>query len=203
MEISGNILDTDREGFRRWLEENSATEMSCWVVCHRGAPREGVFCYIDAVEEALCFGWIDSTSKKDGGKAYRRFSPRRPGSHWTEMNKARVRRLERLGLMTDAGRAVLPDMDSAPRTDPNIGRWFREHPDMEERFLSFPRLYRDIQMSNLEFYREFLPGEYRKKLKSFRRRIETGSMVAGWDDYGRLTDADCAPGGRRAVTGKQ
>jgi uncharacterized membrane protein YdjX (TVP38/TMEM64 family) len=67
--------------------------------------------YGDAVEEALCFGWIDSTVKAGEGVMWRRFSPRRKRSPWTELNKERCRRLERLGLMTDAGRAVLPNMD--------------------------------------------------------------------------------------------
>ena len=68
------------------------------------------FWYLDAVEEALCFGWIDSTIRMISGKAMQRFSPRRATSGWTELNKERVRRLEKLGLMTDAGRAVLPPM---------------------------------------------------------------------------------------------
>ncbi len=190
MEISGNVLETDRAGFRAWLEENHSGEDSCWVACPRGAPKDGVFCYIDAVEEALCFGWIDSTVKRVDGKTFNRFSPRRPGSHWTELNKARVRRLERLGLMTDAGRAVLPDMDSPPRMDPNLRRWFSKNPGMEERFMAFPELYRRIQISNLEDCRILRHGEYRKKLEGLRRRVEKGTMVPGWDDFGRLSEQD-------------
>ncbi len=190
MEISGNVLETDRAGFRKWLEDNHSREGSCWVVCPRGAPVDGVFCYIDAVEEALCFGWIDSTVKRADGKTFNRFSPRRPGSHWTELNKARVRRLEKLGLMTDAGRAALPDMDAVPRMDPNLRRWFSKNPGMEERFMGFPELYRRIQLSNLEDYRERWPEGYRKKLIGLRRRIESGTMAPGWDDYGRLSEQD-------------
>ena len=77
----------------------------------KGKPTDTKhFWYIDAVEEALCFGWTDSSQKVIEGVRYQRFSPRRKGSVWTELNKERVRRLERLNLMTDAGRSILPNM---------------------------------------------------------------------------------------------
>ena len=64
--------------------------------------------YVEVVEEALCFGWIDSTKKKlPDGRLIQRLSPRRKGSHWTELNIHRCLDLERRGLMTDAGRRVL------------------------------------------------------------------------------------------------
>ena len=62
--------------------------------------------YLDAVEEALCFGWIDSTVKTIDGVTLQRFGKRVKNSQWTELNKERCRRLEALGLMTDSGRAV-------------------------------------------------------------------------------------------------
>ena len=64
--------------------------------------------YLEIVEEALCFGWIDSTCKKmPDGRLAQRLSPRRKDSHWTELNKRRYADLERRGLMTDAGRKAL------------------------------------------------------------------------------------------------
>ena len=105
-----NILEVvDRADFRKWLEQNGAAETECRISVKRGKPLDDtVFYYLDAVEEALCFGWIDSTHKVIDGKRMQRFSPRKKNSPWTELNKERVRRLERFGLMTDAGRAVLP-----------------------------------------------------------------------------------------------
>ena len=78
----------------------------------RGRPvDEDTFWYIDFVEEAMCFGWIDSTTKKmDNGVTAQRLAPRRKGSLWSEFNKDRCRRMERLGIKTAAGRAVLPDI---------------------------------------------------------------------------------------------
>jgi uncharacterized protein YdeI (YjbR/CyaY-like superfamily) len=67
--------------------------------------------YLEIVEEALCFGWIDSTLKKlPDGRLVQRLSPRRKGSHWTELNKERCRELESRGLMTDAGRKALKEI---------------------------------------------------------------------------------------------
>ena len=108
-----NLLESiTREEFRAWLAAHHATEKVCWVAVKRGKTCEtGAFPYLDAVEEALCFGWIDSTLKTlPTGQCVQRFSPRKPRSRWTELNKERCRRLEQLGQMTDAFRAVMPDM---------------------------------------------------------------------------------------------
>ena len=91
-------------------------------ICQRGDPAkcEGL-AYLDAVEEALCFGWIDSTVTRIDGITVQRFAPRTKKSHWTELNKERVRRLKQLGLMTDASRAVLPPIGPRSfRVDPEI-----------------------------------------------------------------------------------
>ena len=111
MEYQNILAFTTRHEFRKWLEENSSVESECYLFLTRGRPVDNEhFWYLDAVEEALCFGWIDSTIRMISGKAMQRFSPRRAASGWTELNKERVRRLEKLGLMTEAGRAVLPPM---------------------------------------------------------------------------------------------
>lgn len=112
--IVKNLLEVrDRTAFRVWLSRHASIEPECWVVVKRGRPDGGgVFWYLDAVEEALCFGWIDSTTKRlHDGRTAQRFTPRRVGSQWSELNKARARRLVRLGLMAERGRAVLLEMD--------------------------------------------------------------------------------------------
>ena len=117
-----NVLDIkNRREFRAWLEKNGNTACECWLELKRGRPLDdNSLWYLDAVEEALCFGWIDSTFKKVGGVTLQRFSPRKKNGLWTEKNKERVRRLERLGLMTDAGREVLPDMNAEFVIDSDI-----------------------------------------------------------------------------------
>ncbi|MBQ2784449.1 MAG: hypothetical protein IJE99_05570 [Alistipes sp.] len=109
MEIVNLLQCRHRSELRRWFETNHATVRECWVIMSRAKhPEDGVLPYLDVVEEALCFGWIDSTLKRlDDGRLAQRLSPRRRGSHWTELNKQRCEDLERRGLMTNAGREAL------------------------------------------------------------------------------------------------
>ena len=97
-----NVLSIRERGeFREWLSQHGTTETECWIQVRRGRPVDAdALYYLDAVEEALCFGWIDSTQKQLNGIRMQRFTPRKKTSPWTELNKERVRRLERLGLMT-------------------------------------------------------------------------------------------------------
>lgn len=95
-------------------ETHHQVETECYLHLKRGRPVDNeTFWYLDAVEEALCFGWIDSTIRTIDGVAWQRFGPRKPRSPWTELNKERVRRLEKLGLMTDTDRRALPPMGPA------------------------------------------------------------------------------------------
>ena len=106
MEVVNLLHFATRDELRGWFEENPSTVRCCWVVIYRTKRREcNAIEYIDVVEEALCFGWIDSTMKRLlNGRLVQRLSPRRKGSHWTELNKQRCANLEKRGLMTDAGR---------------------------------------------------------------------------------------------------
>ena len=94
-----NIFDlARREKFRQWLMENSSCKKECWIAVKRGkTPPVDALWYIDAVEEALCFGWIDSTVKNVDGVTLQRFGPRTKKGRWTELNKERCRRLDKLG----------------------------------------------------------------------------------------------------------
>jgi len=106
MEVTNLLTFTHRQQLREWLMQNHLSERSCWVACNRSkTPKPDTLPYLEIVEEALCFGWIDSTLKKlPDGRLAQRLSPRRKGSHWTELNKQRCRDLEARGLMTEAGR---------------------------------------------------------------------------------------------------
>ena len=105
MEIDNLLEYSDRKQLRQWLEENHTSAHHCWVVTYRGiVPKPNALPYLTVVEEALCFGWIDSTLKRlPDGRLAQRISPRRKNSHWTERNLARVRDLEQRCLMTSAG----------------------------------------------------------------------------------------------------
>lgn len=186
-----NILASvaDRAAFRAWLAQHHATERECWVATKRGKPvDDGTFWYLDAVEEALCFGWVDSVLKVVDGTPLQRFSPRKPKSPWTELNKERVRRLEKLGMMTDAGRAVLPPL--GPRS-------FRVDPDVEaalkaarcwSKFRGFPPLYQRVRAYNVAFYKTRDPQAYERALANLIAHTKRGEMFGEWNDYGRLLD---------------
>lgn len=110
MEIIDLLEYSNREQLREWLEQNAATQRACWIAIYRGKtkPEGGCLPYLDVVEEALCFGWIDSTLKRlPDGRLAQRLSPRQKQSHWTELNKQRCSDLDRRGLMTDLGRIAL------------------------------------------------------------------------------------------------
>jgi uncharacterized protein YdeI (YjbR/CyaY-like superfamily) len=99
-----------REQWRRWLAANHATAKEMWLIFHKKHVGEAGLTYIDALEEALCFGWIDGILKRiDGRKHTIRFCPRRNKSIWSEQNKRRVAKLIEEGRMTQAGLAKIDE----------------------------------------------------------------------------------------------
>ena len=111
MEIVNLLTFTDRKELREWFERNHLSEKCCWVACNRSkTAKPHTLPYLEIVEEALCFGWIDSTLKKlPDGRLAQRLSPRRKGSHWTELNRQRCQDLEQRGLMTEYGRMAIKE----------------------------------------------------------------------------------------------
>ena len=107
MEVINLLHLGSRSELRQWLKENHNNEKCCWVVTYRSKcpPEWPAIPYIEVVEEALCFGWIDSILKRlPDGRLAQRLSPRRDKSHWTQLNMDRCVDLEDRGLMTEAGR---------------------------------------------------------------------------------------------------
>lgn len=185
-----NVLSVkSRDDFRRWLVDYHATEKECWLHVKRGRPvDDGTFWYLDAVEEALCFGWIDSTIKMLNGTAFQRFSPRRKGSPWTELNKERCRRLERLGKMTDAGRAVLPDMSPEGfRIDREVLAALREDDAVWRNFQHFPPLYCRVRIDMIQINKQRKrPQVFERRLQKFIDNTRLGILYGEWNDNGRL-----------------
>jgi uncharacterized protein YdeI (YjbR/CyaY-like superfamily) len=106
--------------WRRWLEKNGEKkEAVCLIIYHMKSKTKSIF-QEEAVEEALCFGWIDSVkNKRDAESVYQKFSPRRPTSNWSEINIARAKRLIKEGRMTAHG---LKAIDTAKEK----GRWVKK-----------------------------------------------------------------------------
>ncbi len=100
--------------WRAWLAANGRTERSVWLIVHREADGVDL---TGAVEQALCFGWIDSkTVKRDDKTTYQCFTPRNPRSTWSKINRDRIEHLTAAGLMAPAGQELI---DLAKRT----GTW--------------------------------------------------------------------------------
>lgn len=148
---SDSVQPRTRAEWRAWLEAHHAHAASVWLITAKkatGAPRVE---YDDAVEEALCFGWIDSVARRlDDQRSMLRFTPRKAGSGWSRPNKERVARALASGRMTPAGQARI----DAARQD---GSWtkldavedleipadlaeaLRAYPDAQRHFTAFPR----------------------------------------------------------------
>lgn len=188
MEFRNLLKAANRSELRLWLSQNYNKETECWVVVKRGRPvDDGTFWYIDAVEEAMCFGWIDSTTKKtDDGVTAQKLLPRRKGSLWSELNKERCRRLEHLGLMTDAGRAVLPDMNKFV-IDKEISDALQADAVVWNNFQKFPSLYRRVRIDTIQIKKK-QPELFQSRLKKLIDNTRAGVMYGEWNDNGRLYD---------------
>lgn len=98
----------ERKAWRKWLEKNHAESPGIWLIYYKKTAGKSRLPYEDAVEEALCFGWIDSTVRKlDEERYIQRFTPRKPKSIWSKLNKQRVEKMMAAGLMTKAGIALV------------------------------------------------------------------------------------------------
>lgn len=100
----GTFCPTSQQDWREWLKENHNSKQSVWLVYYKKRSNVSSITYSEAVDEALCFGWIDSTRKSLGNEMFMQFFCRRkPGSVWSKINKGKVHQLIDGGLMTRAG----------------------------------------------------------------------------------------------------
>lgn len=192
MKINDELLlqANSRGQLRQWLEQNSTTEKACWVIVSV-KEQENTVMYLDAVEEALCFGWIDGTKKKiDEDRLAQRLSPRRKTSSWTELNKERVRRLERLGLMTEHGRKVLPDMEiNNFKIDDDILRIINSDKVLCENFNNLNDIYKRIRIDTIQSYKHDREL-FEKRLEKFIENTKQNKMYGQWHDNGKLFSED-------------
>lgn len=186
MEIKNLIGVKTRQELRNWLEEHSNTERFCWVIVSMSKQSE-VIQYLDAVEEALCFGWIDGIKKKiSDTELAQRLSPRNKTSNWTELNKERVRRLDKLGLMKEEGLKILPDMRPESFTiNKDIETCLKEDEQLYRNLIHFPELYRRIRIDTIQSYRNE-PDTFNKRLDKFIKNTRENKMYGQWNDNGRL-----------------
>ena len=192
MEVTNLLNIGTRAELYQWYLDNHDTAKDFWIRVNRAnAEYPGVIRYVDAVEVALCFGWIDSTQKRiDDGKPVQHFTPRSKHSNWCWNNIERCRRLIDLGEMTPAGLAVLPDHNpdnfvfeqwvvDALKADPIVWRNFN----------SFPGAYRRIKVDRIQHYNSTKRPEYAMHmLQTLIDDTRKGKMQPGWDDDGKLLE---------------
>jgi uncharacterized protein YdeI (YjbR/CyaY-like superfamily) len=107
----------DAASWRSWLSENHAKDIVVWLVIYKASVKKRSLTYQEALDEALCYGWIDSRSRRvDDRKHVIRFTQRRPGGIWSVTNLNKVKALVEQGRMQPSGYAKLPtDLDEALR----------------------------------------------------------------------------------------
>ena len=168
MEITQTLYVTDPREWREWLETHYKTESEIWLVYykkHTGKPRIE---YNDAVEQALCFGWIDSTVKKlDEDRTAQRFSPRKPESGYSQANIERLRHLVAQGKVVDEVLDSLGDvLEREFIFPPDILEAIQADKQTWENYQNFSDVYKRIRIAFIEGARK-RPEEFQKRLNYF------------------------------------
>jgi uncharacterized protein YdeI (YjbR/CyaY-like superfamily) len=145
------VHPTDRRQWRDWLAANHATATGVWLVTYKASSGKPGLAYDEAVEEALCFGWIDGRRDTlDAERSKQYFAPRRPGSPWSAPNKRRLERLIEQGQMAPAGLAMIEaakrdgswtayDAVEALQVPPDLAAALAADPTARDRFAAFGR----------------------------------------------------------------
>lgn len=172
---------TERAKWRAWLEKHHDTETEVWLVYFRKGSGKPRISYDDSVEEALCFGWIDSIQKGiDEERFAQRFTPRKRIGGLSEINKQRVRRLAREGKMTPAGMAVIGDAleEESLTLSADVERALKKDPEAWKNLQAFPESYRRVRIAWIESARP-RPEEFAKRLRHFVRMTSKNKRF-GW-----------------------
>ena len=184
MNLGKTLYVTNRNDWRSWLVKNHDKEKEIWLIYYRKSSGKPRIPYNDAVDEALCYGWIDSTVKRvDDEKFAQRFTPRRPKSILSELNKERIRRLIANKSMTSKGiNAVSHAFNKKHKftiaTD--ILKILKQDKEVWKNFQNFPSSYKRIRISWIETART-RPDLFNQRLKYFLK------MTAKNKKYGILT----------------
>lgn len=168
MEITQTLYVVSRGEWRKWLAKNYKTAPDVWLIYYRkdsGKPRVP---YNDAVEEALCFGWIDSTMKKiDKDGFAQRFSPRKLKSGYSQLNKERlIKLIAQKKVMPEVLEAIKNVMAAEFTFPPDIMVAIKADKEAWQNFQAFPDQYKRIRIAFIEGARQH-PEEFQKRLNYF------------------------------------
>jgi uncharacterized protein YdeI (YjbR/CyaY-like superfamily) len=169
-----------RQDWRNWLQEHHGSESEIWLVFHKRHTGLKSISYDDAVEEALCFGWIDSLVKRlDDARYARKFTPRTPDSRWSTINRRRYENLKARGLLAPAGleRAPTGRSGDAPRPSASV-----IPPYIERRLKANPRAWDYFEQLAPSYRRTFIgwiESAKREETKEKRLREAIRLLAAG------------------------
>ena len=185
MEITRTLYATDRQAWRAWLAENHRTEKEIWLVYPRKATGKPRIPYNDAVEEALCFGWIDSTQKTlDDDHTAQRYSPRRPRIPYSQPNQERMRRMIAQGKVLDEVRESIGDLLERPFViPPDILQALRANGKAWQNLQRWSDSYLRIRVAFVDDARDD-PAEFEKRLRNLIDKSAKGKQYGfGIESY--------------------
>jgi uncharacterized protein YdeI (YjbR/CyaY-like superfamily) len=173
MKITKTLHITDRKDWRRWLREHYKKEKEIWLVYYKKASGKPRIEYNDAVEEALCFGWIDSIVKSlDKERSAQRFSPRKSGSKYSPANKERLRKLLGQRKVIKEVRQTLGDLAEEKFEIPkDILKEIKANQEAWKHFQKFSDAYKRIRIGFIDGARK-RPEEFKKRLRYFIKMTE-------------------------------
>ena len=172
---------SDRALWRAWLAAHFETEKEIWFVFPTKDSGETSLSYNDAVEEALCFGWIDGRAGTlDGTHQLRRFTPRRKGSSYSQPNIERLIWLDARGMIHPKIRESVENLLQSAFVFPaDILEAIRKEPEAWDNFCSFTEPYKRIRIAYIDAARK-RPAEFEKRLASFIRKTKENKMIVGY-----------------------
>lgn len=181
MEQTKIFYASDRAQWRKWLAENFETEKDIWFVFPTKASGEKGVSYNDAVEEALCFGWIDSTIKNiDPLHRAQHFTPRKKGSPYSRPNVERLIWLEGQGMLHPKIREKVLPLITAPYEFPeDILDEIRKDEAAWKNYEGFSEPYKRIRVAYIDAARK-RPAEFEKRLKSFIAKTRENKLITGY-----------------------
>jgi uncharacterized protein YdeI (YjbR/CyaY-like superfamily) len=173
MNIGKTVYFSDRKKWREWLSENYDKEKEIWLIYPKKASGKPRILYNDAVEEALSFGWIDSTAKRiDENNYAQRFTPRNPKTPYSESNKQRLRTLVKQGKVIPSVKAAIEDfLEEEYVAAPDILEAIKANKAAWENFQKFSPEYKRIRLAYIEGARN-RPEEFKKRLNNFVKMNE-------------------------------
>ena len=173
MKITKTLYVTNRKDWRKWLRQHYKTEKEIWLIYFKKKTGKPRIAYNDAVEEALCFGWIDSIAKSlDEERTAQRFSPRKPKSKYSPANKVRLRELLKQRKVIKEIRETLGDISEEKlEIAEDILQVIKANGLAWKNFQGFSDAYKRIRIGFIEGARK-RPEEFKKRLQYFIKMTE-------------------------------